>query len=467
VRKKPIFEKVTITDIADRGKAVGKNEAGMVIFIDNVVPGDVVDALALRKKKGIWHGVPVKYRTLSPHRVEPVCQHFDDCGGCKWQHFDYTAQTIFKEKSVREAMQRIAKVEIGAFLPIIKADPIYQYRNKLEYSFSSKRWKTKMEIQSDQISALTNALGFHPPGNFEKVVEIEKCWLQHDDSNRIRNFIKTFARNKGLTFFDPKEHKGTLRNIILRNNTRDEWMVIIAFFEDDPEREALLHELMIHFPQIKSLYYVINRKKNDTLFDQDLICFKGKPCIVQELDHLQFKIGPKSFFQTNPSQTLQLYRTAKSFCGLKGSEVVYDLYTGLGSIALFVADACKTVVGIEEVEAAIEDAKENAKINNVTNVHFYPGQIRKILTQEFEKMHGKPDVVIVDPPRMGMHEQVVLRLLEMSPDRIVYISCNPSTQARDIGLFSKKYAVIKVQPVDMFPHTSHIESIALLQKKTV
>lgn len=467
VRKKPIFEKVTITDIADRGKAVGKDEAGRVIFMDDVVPGDVVDAQVLRKRKGIWHGIPIKFWTKSPDRVEPVCQHFEDCGGCKWQHLDYSAQIKFKEKTVRDAIKRIAKVDVKAFLPIIPSPSIYHYRNKLEYSFSSKRWKTKKEIQLDQISPLTDALGFHPPGKFEKVVEIEKCWLQENDSNHIRNFIKKYARQNQLSFFDPMEQNGIMRNIILRNNSLGEWMLIISFFEDHPAKESLLNELIVHFPQIKCLYYVINRKRNDTLFDQNLICYHGETFIVQELDHLKFKIGPKSFFQTNTSQTLQLYRTAKSFCELEGYEVVYDLYTGLGSIALFVADACQKVIGVDEVEAAIEDAIVNAALNNITNAYFKSGQIRKVLTQEFVQKHGKPNIVIVDPPRMGMHEQVVMQLLELYPERIVYISCNPATQARDIGLLSEKYTIKKMQPVDMFPHTSHIESIALLQKKTV
>ena len=467
MRKKPIFEKVLITDIADRGKAVGKDESGRVIFMENVVPGDLVDAQAIRKRKGVWQGIPIKFWTKSPDRVEPVCDHFEDCGGCKWQHLDYKVQVKFKEKTVRDAIKRIAKVKVENNLPIIPAPSIYQYRNKLEYSFSSKRWKTKKEIQLDQISPLNNALGFHPPGNFEKVVEIEKCWLQHDDSNQIRNFIKKYARENELPFFDPKEHVGLLRNIILRNNSRGDWMLILAFYEDHPLRENLLKAIVLKFPQVKSLYYAINRKKNDTLFDQKLICFHGAPFIEQHLDHVRFKIGPKSFFQTNPSQTLQLYRTARSFCKLEGFEVVYDLYTGLGSIALYIASACQKVIGIEEVEAAVEDAKENAALNNIKNAHFHAGQIRKILTNEFEQVYGKPDVIIVDPPRMGMHEQVVYRIMELGPQRIVYISCNPATQARDIGILGSKYINKKLQPVDMFPHTSHIESIALLEKKTV
>ncbi len=466
MKRRKIWEGVTVTGLADRGKAVGRDPEGRVVFIEDAVPGDVLDVLLLRKKKGAWQGVPEAFISYSADRQAPACMHFEDCGGCKWQHLAYSAQLREKETIVRETMRRIAKVEPESFESILGADPIYHYRNKMEFSFSSDRWKTKAEIEKNEVLQGLGALGLHPPRFFNKVVQLEECWLQKEPSNAIRNFLGSYAQEHGLSYFDPLAHTGFLRNVIIRNTTLDQWMVIISFgHESKAQREALLDRLAQEFPEITSLQYVINQKKNDTLFDQDIISYRGADHLIEQLGHLRLKIRPKSFFQTNSVQAVKLYDIVADFCDLQGEERVYDLYTGTGSIALYLAAKAKTVVGVEEVEDAILDARENAQANDIRNAHFYVGDVRHVFDQPLIARHGSPDVVVVDPPRGGLHERVVQHLLATAPDRIVYVSCNPATQARDIALLKDQYEVLRMRPVDMFPHTSHIENVALLSRR--
>jgi 23S rRNA (uracil1939-C5)-methyltransferase len=395
--------------------------------------------------------------------VDPPCIHFRDCGGCKWQHFDYQAQINHKEQVVRDAMYRLAKIDVEDFRPILGADKIFYYRNKMEYSFSNQRWKTAVEVEEQDIIPEANALGLHPPRFFNKVVDIDHCWLQEKPANDIRNFVRIYARQHELEFFDPQQHRGFLRNLILRNTIRGEWMVILSFYHEEVEaRIALLDAILEAFPEITALHYVINGKKNDTLFDQDIICYYGQEYITETLGHRSFRIRPKSFFQTNPYQARHLYDIGREFCGLTGSETVYDLYTGTGSIAIYIADIAGQVVGIETIDDAIRDAEENARINEVSNTSFYVGDVRSVFSSELMQKHGRPDVLITDPPRGGMHEHVVQTILQGAPEKIVYISCNPSTQARVLAMLKEAYVVRRMQPVDMFPHTNHIENVALL-----
>ena len=452
-----------MTGIADKGQSVGKDKEGRVVFLQGGLPGDIMDVRILRRRKGIWQGIPERMIKASPDRIEAPCQHFADCGGCKWQDLEYGAQLVQKELVVRNAMQRIAKIHIGEFSGILGSEKIFHYRNKMEYSFSNQRWKTKKEVQLDTQIESGSALGLHPPRFFNKVVDIKECLLQDDLSNEIRNFVRSHAHQHELSFFDPVHHKGFLRNMILRNTKDGQWMVVVSFHHESvTERESLLNALIETFPQITSLHFVINEKRNDTLFDQEIICYHGQEHIEEQLGKLRYKIRPKSFFQTNPYQAQLLYDLTKEYCALEGNETVYDLYTGTGSIALYLADECREVVGVEEVADAIEDAKENAISNQIENASFYVGDVKDVFSRELMEKHGAADVLITDPPRGGMHEKVINSILEGEPKRIVYISCNPSTQARDLHMLSKKYAVTRMRPVDMFPHTSHIENIAQL-----
>ncbi|MDH3648585.1 MAG: 23S rRNA (uracil(1939)-C(5))-methyltransferase RlmD [Saprospiraceae bacterium] len=464
--KQRIAEKVEVTGIADKGKAVGRDAAGEVVFMTDAIPGDIVDVQLLRRKKGVWQGVPVHYHQQSVHRQEPVCRHFEDCGGCKWQHMNYTTQLHHKEQIVRDAMNRIAKMEITSFLPIIGAENTFHYRNKMEFSFSPRRWKTKQEVVSGKQLDEDVALGFHPPGFFDKVVDITECWLQDDKSNEIRNFVRAYALEKNLTFFDPREHHGFLRNLIIRNTTLNEWMLSLVFYyEDKDKRLALLEAVSKKFIELESIQYVINEKKNDSLFDQRFHVFRGKDHILESLNGLHFKIGPKSFFQTNAFQAKKLYDLAKSFCGFEGNEIVYDLYSGIGSIAMYIANRCRAVIGVEEIDEAVADAEVNAALNGLSNVHFYCGDVKEIWNDSVVRRHGHPDIVITDPPRGGMHDDVVQTICQLLPNKVVYISCNPATQARDIAKMSDRYSINKMQPVDMFPHTSHIENVTLLVRR--
>lgn len=466
-RKKKPYKNLQIVGIADKGKAVGKTPEGQVIFVDNAVPGDVVDVLILRKKKNFSEAVTTNMVSLSPHRVEPECHHFGTCGGCKWQNLDYQQQLQHKEKTVVDAAQRLAKLNTDVVKPIVGCNHIFRYRNKLEYSFSTKRWLTTEEIAlSEERDASIGALGFHKAGYFDKVVDIETCHLQETLTNNIRNFIRSYAYGNGLTYYDVKAHSGFLRNIIVRNTKAGDWMLILVVgHDDDKALQALLSAIHREFPSLKSLYYVINQKHNDTIFDLDHHLWYGEPNILETLGTVQYKIGPKSFFQTNPLQAETLFNIAMKYAECKRDDVVYDLYTGLGSIALYVSATAQKVIGIEEVPEAIEDAKENAKLNGIENACFFACDVKDLLSDAFFAHHGKPNIIITDPPRAGMHESVVETLLKVEAHRIVYISCNPSTQARDLALLSQKYHVDEITPVDMFPHTHHIESVAKLTIK--
>ncbi|NET36891.1 MAG: 23S rRNA (uracil(1939)-C(5))-methyltransferase RlmD [Cyanothece sp. SIO1E1] len=465
-RKKPrLVKDVTFTGFADKGKSVGRDEEGRVIFVEEVVPGDIADVLVLRKRKGTFQGVAQQIHTYSPDRVEPVCEHFGVCGGCKWQHLSYEAQLRHKQQVVEDAMRRIGKIDTSCLEPIVGGASTTYYRNKLEFAFSNRRWLTKEEIDTD-ISNQADVLGFHRAGAFDKVVDIQHCWLQGEPSNKIRNRIREMAHARGDSFYDLKANTGFLRHLLIRVTRIGEVLVILSFGEDDTDKiQEFLGEVLEEFPDITTLTYCINTKLNDYIFDLDMICFHGKGYIEEQLGHVRFKIGPKSFFQTNTEQAKVLYDTVIEFADLKGTENVYDLYTGIGSIALYVAQQCRQVVGIEEIAAAIVDAEENAKLNTIDNAIFYAGDVKDILTTEFAAKHGKPDLLITDPPRAGMHPKVVEMLLELAAPRIVYVSCNPATQARDLQLLESSYTVKKIRPVDMFPHTHHIESVALLELK--
>ena len=466
--KRKLLNAVEITGLADRGKSVGRDEKGEVVFVDNVAPGDVVDVLVLRKKKGVMQGIPQEFHKYSEDRQDPFCTHFGVCGGCKLQHIQYEAQLKHKQEIVYNAIKRIAKVEVqDIFLPILPAVESQYYRNKMEFTFSNKRWLTAEELNTD-IDKYSDVLGFHPVGSYDKVVNIDHCFLQMGASNKIRNGINKIANQQNLEFYDAYQKKGFLRNVIFRITSLGQTMLIFSLGYDDKEkREAFLDAVLEGFPEINSLFFCINIKPNDFIMDLDFHKYFGVDYIEEVLGEIKFRIGPKSFFQTNSLQAVRLFDVVKDFAGLSGQENVYDLYTGLGSIALYLADSCSQVVGIEEIEAAIVDAQVNADINKIENAVFYAGDVKAILTESFAEKHGKPDVVITDPPRVGMHGDVVQMLLQLESPKIVYVSCNPATQARDINLLAEKYDLIKLQPVDMFPHTHHIESVALLCLKNL
>ena len=463
-RRKKKIEGVRIIDIGDRGHAIGKTPEGeVVILLDQPVPGDVVNMVATRKKKGLKHGFVTDYVTTSEHRVEPSCIHFGDCGGCKWQHFAYEQQALHKENTVKQVISRIAKDDLSKVEPVQKADRTYGYRNKLEYSFSTKRWLTQEEVDSGKTFDHRPGVGFHISGAFDKILHVDECLLQDSLSNTIRNRIHTLAQEKDWSYYHIRENKGLLRNLMIRNSRLGQWMVTVVFGERDQEKIDQIFDLLIpEFPQVNSWYAMVNTKMNSSYFDIDAVHISGEKHIEEILDDVRYKISPKSFFQTNPYQAEILYRQALLLAELRPTDIVYDLYTGTGSIALFLAKQCASVVGIEVVPEAIEDAWLNAEINQIKNAHFIVGDVKDVLTDHFQKEFGTPNVIVTDPPRAGMHEDVVKTILTLEADRVVYISCNPSTQARDILLLHEKYDLIKVVPVDMFPHTSHIESVALL-----
>lgn len=465
--KEQIIQNVQIVDIADKGMSIGKDPEGRVLMVEKLIPGDRADVRVFKKRKGMKYAAPHQMIEWSEHRRDAFCEHFGVCGGCKWQHMDYQAQLHYKEQNVLNAMKRIAKVAIPDIRPILGSESDRYYRNKMEYSFSNKRWLTEDEIMDQDAVLEKNALGFHRPGAFDKVVDIQRCYLQDEFANEIRNAVRDFALENGFTFFDLKAQKGLLRNLLIRNTILGEWMVVVVFFEQKKkEIKEMMEMLHSTFPQINSLQYIVNEKKNDSLFDQEVVCYQGKNHIVEQLGNIKYKISPKSFFQTNSLQAKNLYDITAAFAGLTGRENVYDLYTGTGSIALYLAQNAAQVVGIEEVESAILDAKENMALNDIQNTVFYTGDVKDILTDEFAEKHGAPDVLITDPPRAGMHEKVVHMLLELAAPKVVYVSCNPATQARDIALLGEKYEVRSIQPVDMFPHTHHIENVALLVLKS-
>lgn len=463
----PIVQNVEITDIAAEGKAIAKLD-NMVIFVPFVVPGDIVDLQLSRKKKNYAEGRPVRFEKYSDVRVDAFCEHFGICGGCKWQILPYQEQLKYKQKQVEDNLTRIGKIALPEIQPILGSENTTFYRNKLEFTFSNKKWLTQDQLDSgisfDELNM--NALGFHIPGCFDKVLDINKCWLQDDISNAIRNFVRDYCYKKNYSFFDLRNRGGLMRTLIVRTSTTGELMLIVVFYDDDQEkREDLLSAIQQQFPQITSLLYIINQKANDTISDQEVLTWAGNDYIYEAMEGLKFKIGPKSFYQTNSKQAYNLYTITRDFAQLTGSELVYDLYTGTGTIANFVAQKAQNVIGIEYVADAIEDAKENSKINNIDNTKFFAGDMKDILTQDFINQHGKPDVIITDPPRAGMHDDVIQTILFAAPKRIVYVSCNPATQARDLALLDNAYKVSAVRPVDMFPHTHHVENVVLLEKK--
>lgn len=480
-RKKtlPILENITITDIAAEGKSLVRIN-DMVVFVPWTVPGDVVDLQIKKKKNSYAEAEVVRFIEYSKVREKPMCKHFGICGGCKWQNLPYEEQLKAKQRQVFDQLKRIGKVELPDFRPILGSKKTKEYRNKLEFGFSNKRWMTKEEIENEGLQINNrNALGFHITGAFDKILPIEKCWLMDDLHNQIRNEIRDYALAQELSFYDLRAQVGLLRDIILRNSNTGEWMLIIQFHfnnndkatlkKEQEQAEALLHHIADKFPQITSLLYIDNQKCNDTIGDQEIIVFKGNDAIFETMEDLRFKVGPKSFYQTNTEQAYHLYSVARDFAfGDNPSEqpLVYDLYTGTGTIANFIARKANKVIGIEYVPEAIEDAKANSQINNIGNTLFYAGDMKDILNDEFIATHGRPDVIITDPPRAGMHPDVVKTILRAAPKRIVYVSCNPATQARDLAEMDCEYKVTAVQPVDMFPHTPHVENVVLLERRS-
>ncbi len=464
----PLFEAIEITDIAAEGKAMTRiNDC--VVFVPYCVPGDIVDIQITKKKHNYMEGRVLRFLHYSPNRCQPVCIHYGECGGCKWQILPYEEQIKYKQKQIEDNLRRIGKIQLPTISPILGSKHIYAYRNKLEFTFSNQRWVSWEKInQAGGIEHITkdNGLGFHIPNSFDKVLDITECHLMDDTNNRIRNTVRDYANLHHLTFFDLKQQTGFLRNLIIRNNHKGQYMLIVVFAEQQPEQqEALLSMLHNTFPEIVSLLYVINNKCNDTIQDLTVHTFCGNDYIMEEMEGLQFKVGPKSFYQTNTEQAQVLYQVVRNFAQLRGEELVFDLYTGTGTIANFVANMSKHVVGIEYIPEAIEDAKVNSEINNIHNTTFIAGDMKDILNEDFLQQQGRPDVIITDPPRAGMHEDVIHTILLAAPRRIVYVSCNPATQARDVALLDTQYQVTRIQPVDMFPHTQHVENVILLEKR--
>ncbi len=457
-----ILENLVIESVAAEGKAIAHTPEGQVVFVGFAVPGDVVDVRLIRKKKAWMEGSIIRLVKPSEMRLEPFCEHFGVCGGCRWQPLPYEIQLAAKQRQVYDQLTRIGHLKVPEFSPILGSEKTVAYRNKLEYSASDKRWMTREEI--DAGAPAEPGLGFHVGKFFDKVLDIRHCHLQPEPTNAIRLFIKRWCLEHGVTFYNIRENYGQLRNMFIRTTDAGAVMLIVCFGEDFPEREALLDAVAEAFPQISSLYYVLNGKKNDTIGDLECILFRGEEAIYEQMEGLRFKIGPKSFYQTNTGQAYNLYKVARGFAALTGSETVYDLYTGTGTIAQFVSAGAARVIGIEYVPEAIEDAKVNAAGNGITNCEFFAGDMKDILTADFIAEHGRPDVVIVDPPRAGMHPDVVKTILEAAPKRIVYVSCNPATQARDMEMMSGQYEITAVQPVDMFPHTFHVENVCRLDR---
>lgn len=457
-----ILENVLIESVAAEGKALARVD-GTVLFVPFAVPGDVVDVKVTKKKKNYMEGYILRIVTPSEHRLEPFCSHFGVCGGCKWQPLPYPMQLQAKQQQVYDQLVRIGHLEVPEISPIIPSDKTVYYRNKLEFTFSRRRWIFADEDPDSMPDEERCGLGFHVGKFFDKVLDIKQCYLQKDPSNSIRLFIRDYALEHGLEFFDIREHTGFLRNMFIRTSESGSVMLIICFYHEDAEaRTALLDAVSAGFPQITSLYYVINGKANDSISDQECLLYKGEEAIYEYMEGLKFKIGPKSFYQTNTGQAYKLYSVAREYAGLTGNETVYDLYTGTGTIAQFVSSKARKVIGIEYVPEAIADAKENARANGISNCDFYAGDMKDILTDGFVEQHGRPDVVILDPPRAGIHPDVANVILNAEPKRIVYVSCNPASQARDLAILSSKYTITAVQPVDMFPHTHHVENVVRL-----
>ncbi|AIG29628.1 RNA methyltransferase [Flavobacterium psychrophilum] len=466
ITDKIVFDTVKVLDAGAKGVSVAKAPDGKVIFISNVVPGDVVDVQTFKKRKAYYEGKAIYFHEYSEHRTEPVCEHFGVCGGCKWQNMKYSQQLFYKQNEVFNNLKRIGKVEMPEFETILGSEKQFFYRNKMEFGFSNARWMTEAEIKSDQEFDDRNALGFHIPKMWDKILDITKCHLQGDPSNAIRNEIRRFAIENNLEFFNPRNHEGLLRTLMIRTASTGEIMVLIQFFEENKvQRELIMNHLAETFPEITSLQYVINGKPNDTIYDQDIKLFKGRDYILEEMEGLHFSINAKSFYQTNSEQAYELYKITRDFAGLTGNELVYDLYTGTGTIAQFVSKQAKKVIGVEAVPEAIADAKENAKRNNISNCEFFVGDMKNVFNDAFIAQHGHPDVIITDPPRDGMHADVVKQILSIGAEKVVYVSCNSATQARDLALMDEMYQVTRVRPVDMFPQTHHVENVVLLEKR--
>ena len=466
-RKKNIqIPNLELTTAGAKGVAIGKTEEGKTVLVGYAVPGDVVNVQVIKSKKNYYEAKVLDFINYSSDRVDPECMHFGICGGCKWQNLSYEKQLEYKEKEVYNNIKRIGKIDNFQELSIVPSTDKYFYRNKMEYSFSNARWLTSEEIQSDIDIEDKNALGFHIPQQWNKVLDIKECFLQQEPSNKIRNSIKAFALKHKMEFYDFKEQSGFLRTLMIRSNSKNDLMVLLQFFREDEQNiSKMLNYIREEFPEVQTILYAINSKGNDSLYDLDVKIFHGNGFLTEEIEGLKFKIGPKSFFQTNYKQAVKLYEIAREFADLKGDEVVYDLYTGTGTIAQFISRKAKTVVGVEAVPEAIKAAKENAEYNNIKNCRFYCGDMKDIFTEEFIHENGHPDIIVTDPPREGMHKNVVDTILRIAPQKIVYVSCNSATQARDLELMKEKYEVVKVQAVDMFPQTYHVESVALLKLK--
>lgn len=463
----PLLENIQIEGIAAEGKAIARVD-NKVIFIPYAVPGDIVDLQVTRKKSHYAEATIASIIQPSPMRIQPFCKHFGVCGGCKWQSLPYEEQLKAKQQQVKDALTRIGKVPFPKILPIIGSKKTKAYRNKLEFGFSNKKWLTKEQIESGVVFSDMNAVGFHIPGAFDKILDLKECFLMDDFNNRIRNGLRSYVIEKGYSFFDLRNQNGLLRNMMLRKTSIGEIMVLLQFCireaQEEKEAQDVLQWIKTTFPEITSLLYVNNTKCNDTISDLDIHTFSGADCIYEQMEDLQFKIGPKSFYQTNSEQAFALYKVVREFANLSGNEYVYDLYTGTGTIANFIAGKAKRVIGIEYVPEAIKDAKENAVLNNLDNIQFFAGDMKDILTDNFVALYGRPDVIITDPPRAGMHNDVISTILFAAPKRIVYVSCNPATQARDVSLLSADYHITKVQPVDMFPQTHHVENVLLMER---
>ncbi|MDA9335318.1 23S rRNA (uracil(1939)-C(5))-methyltransferase RlmD [Flavobacteriaceae bacterium] len=464
--KNKVFTNLEVIDAGAKGKTIAKAPDGKVVFLPNAVPGDVVDVQTFKQRTGYYEGKATVFHELSDKRTEPACEHFGTCGGCKWQHMDYSHQLFYKEKEVVNNLTRIGHLELPEITPILGSKDQYFYRNKMEFSFSDSRWLTIDEIASTEDLGDRNALGFHIPGMWDKILDVKKCWLQGDPSNAVRNAVKEFALKHHIPFFNTRQQTGVLRTLMIRNTSIGELMIVIQFFiDDETNRIALLEHLKTTFPEITSLQYIINGKANDTIYDQEVVCYAGRDHIFEEMEGLRFKINAKSFYQTNSDQAYNLYKITRDFAGLTGKELVYDLYTGTGTIAQFVAKKALKVIGVESVPDAISAAKENAVLNKIDNVDFFVGDMKNVFNREFINTHGHPDVIITDPPRDGMHKDVVAQILEIAPEKIVYVSCNSATQARDLALLDSVYKISKTQAVDMFPQTHHVENVVLLEKR--
>lgn len=470
-RIRQVFNNVEIIDVGSEGKAIAKVD-NQVIFVSFVVPGDVVDIQITKSKKSYKEGKAIKIHKYSTLRIDAKCSHFGVCGGCKWQNLTYDQQLFFKQKQVKDNLERIAKVQLPKIMNILPSDEQYYYRNKLEYTFSDRKWLVHFDKNEDNSGINFNGVGFHIPGMFDKIVDIDHCYLQLEPSNKIRLAVKKYAFENNLSFYNARRWEGFLRNLLIRSSSTGDLMIIMVVNDKDKEKiEGLMSHIKTNFPEITSMFYVVNQKKNDDISDQEFVLFHGKPYILEKMPSvndpqkiLNFKIGPISFYQTNSTQAYNLYKIAADFADFKGDETVYDLYTGTGTIANFIASAVNKVIGLEYIPSAIEDANENSKINKIENTKFYAGAIEKIMDDEFIQKNGRPDIIITDPPRAGMHTKVIGQLLKISPEKIIYISCNPATQARDIALLDELYVVEKVQPVDMFPQTHHVENVILLKK---